>query len=190
MKAQHPPHIPSNAFEVAEYFRSLPRSREGGGGCHEELVAPRRPPAAWFSGHGWQKKPEKTFTWTNSRVGTWGYLHQLDGKLKSRLVAQWSFTKEKKRIRLLRRLMAFGFKDSLKKSRWEHLSGQNTFIYAPFNLTEVSTTSLRRRHDYVTQWEEGKEPLSWVNLFYNRKCCWFTSKKRGVSLFLYSSCII
>lgn len=76
MKAQHPPHIPSNTLVVSEYFRSLPRVWEGGGGCHEELVAPRRPPAAQFTVHKWQKTQEKELCEQTRRWGfEEGYLH-------------------------------------------------------------------------------------------------------------------
>lgn len=61
MKAQQPPHIPSNMLAVTECFRSLPRSREGGSDCHEEVVAPRRPPAAQFTVHKCLKMQEKEF---------------------------------------------------------------------------------------------------------------------------------
>ena len=70
MKAQHPPHIPSNTLAVTEYFRSLPRSWEGGSGCREEVVAPGRPPAAQLTVHIWRKVQEQEL---HEVTGRWGF---------------------------------------------------------------------------------------------------------------------
>lgn len=178
MKAQHPPHVPSHTPAVTERFRSPCFSGKAAGAAarrwwHHGGHQLRRPQCV-SPIYRQQKTQEKVrITWTNLEVGD---LKRIFASarltLKTQISCSVKFHSGKKRT-IAEKVTGLQFSRQPEYSWWEYLSGQSTFIYALFNLTEVSTVSLRRRHDYFTQWEEGKQPLSWVNLFYNRKHCWF-----------------
>lgn len=183
MKAQHPPHVPSHRLPATERFQSPCFSGKAAGAATRRWWHPGghqlHRPQACVPIYRQQKMQEKKLRiiWTNLEVGTWrGYLHRPDWRLKCR-------SHEKKRT-IAEKVTGLQLSRQPEYSWWEYFSGQNTFIYALFNLTEVSPVALRGRHDYFTQWEEGKQPLSCVNLLQQRTSLIYAPKSEGLTFLI------